>query len=89
MANATGIGLQRQGNLSTPQYSDVVEIGKQVMLSMCVSSDNGRLNPDWAEWLMGWPIGWTDLKPLAMDKFHEWLRQHSPFFQGKNKEQAA
>jgi hypothetical protein len=26
---------------------------------------------------------------LAMDKFHEWQRQHSPFFQGKNKEQAA
>ena len=48
-----------------------------------------HLNPDWVEWLMGWPIGHTDLKPLAMDKFHEWQRQHSPFFQGKNKEQAA
>ena len=22
--------------------------------------DNGRLSPDWVEWLMGWPIGWTD-----------------------------
>ena len=21
----------------------------------------GLLNPDWVEWLMGWPIGWTDL----------------------------
>lgn len=20
----------------------------------------GRLNPEWVEWLMGWPIGWTD-----------------------------
>ena len=30
----------------------------------------GPLNPDWVEWLMGWPIGWTDLKPLAMDKSH-------------------
>lgn len=29
-----------------------------------------RLNPDWVEWLMGWPLGWTDLKPLAMDKCH-------------------
>jgi len=36
----------------------------------------GQLNPMWCEWLMGWPIGWTDLKPLAMDKFQQWLRQH-------------
>ncbi len=21
----------------------------------------GKLNPDWVEWLMGWPIGWTDV----------------------------
>ena len=21
----------------------------------------GRLNPEWVEWLMGYPIGWTDL----------------------------
>ena len=21
----------------------------------------GLLNPDWVEWLMGWPIGWTDI----------------------------
>jgi len=25
---------------------------------------NGPLNPVWVEWLMGWPAGWTDLKPL-------------------------
>jgi len=28
----------------------------------------GKLNPTWVEWLMGWPLGWTDLKPLEMDK---------------------
>jgi hypothetical protein len=28
----------------------------------------GLLNPTWVEWLMGWPIGWTDLKPSATDK---------------------
>ena len=37
----------------------------------------GPLNPQWVEWLMGWPIGWTDLKPLEMDRFQEWRRQHS------------
>lgn len=33
---------------------------------------SARLNPAWVEWLMGWPIGWTDLKPLEMDKFLSW-----------------
>jgi hypothetical protein len=28
----------------------------------------GQLNPVWVEWLMGWPLGWTDLKPLVTDK---------------------
>jgi hypothetical protein len=28
----------------------------------------GSWNPAWVEWLMGWPIGWTDLKPLGTVK---------------------
>jgi hypothetical protein len=36
----------------------------------------GKLNPTWVEWLMGWPLGWTDLKPLEMDKFQKWQEQH-------------
>ena len=32
------------------------------------AGNGGQLNPPWVEWLMGWPIGWTDLKPLGMDK---------------------
>ena len=36
----------------------------------------GQLNPTWVEWLMGWPPGWTDLKPLEMDKFQQWQQQH-------------
>jgi hypothetical protein len=26
------------------------------------SSNGGKLNPTWVEWLMGFPLGWTDLK---------------------------
>jgi hypothetical protein len=26
----------------------------------------GQLNPTWVEWLMGFPTGWTDLKPSEM-----------------------
>jgi hypothetical protein len=36
----------------------------------------GQLNPDWVEWLMGWPIGWTALEPLEMDRFQQWLDSH-------------
>ena len=36
----------------------------------------GQLNPEWVEWLMGWPIGWTALEPLATDRFQRWLRLH-------------
>ncbi len=42
---------------------------------------NGRLNPPWVEWLMGWPIGWTALQPLATARFREWQQQHSPNYQ--------
>ena len=36
----------------------------------------GKLNPPWVEWLMGWPIGWTDCEPLATDRFQQWLDSH-------------
>ena len=41
----------------------------------------GKLNPTWVEWLMGWPLEWTDLKPLEMDKFQQWQQQHGEFLQ--------
>jgi len=39
----------------------------------------GQLNPTWVEWLMGWLLGWTELKPLGMDKFQQWRQQHGKF----------
>ena len=39
----------------------------------------GQLNPYWVEWLMGWPIGWTALEPLAMDRFRQWLDLHGGY----------
>jgi len=38
-----------------------------------------KLNPTWVEWLMGWPLGWTDLKPLETDKFLLWQNSHGKF----------
>ena len=34
------------------------------------------INPNLYEWLMGWPQGWTDLKPLETDKSHCVLQPH-------------
>ncbi len=36
----------------------------------------GPLNPPWCEWFMGWPVGWTESKPLEMARFRQWLRLH-------------
>jgi hypothetical protein len=36
----------------------------------------GQLNPTWVEWLMGWPLGWTDCAASATAKFREWCRSH-------------
>jgi hypothetical protein len=46
-------GKGRKDNGHTPQLPEVV---------------GGQLNPTWVEWLMAWPIGWTDCEPLATDR---------------------
>jgi site-specific DNA-cytosine methylase len=28
----------------------------------------GQLNPDWVEWLMGWPVGWTSMAPMTPEE---------------------
>ena len=41
---------------------------------------NGRnLHPNFAEWMMNWPLEWTNLKPLEMDKYHKWQQQHGTY----------
>lgn len=41
-----------------------------------MAQNGGQLNPTWVEWLMGWPLGWTDLRLLEMVRFRQWLRSH-------------
>lgn len=41
----------------------------------------GKLNPQFAEWLLGWPPDWTSVDPQdcgesAMDKYRQWLEWH-------------
>ncbi len=73
-----------RGNRNTPAIKRRIDKGKQVMLSMCVSDLNGRLNPRWVEWLMGWPIGQTSLQPLGTGKSRcaqQWLGDFSAALQ--------
>jgi hypothetical protein len=58
---------RNRGNANTPAIARRIAAGKQVTLTMTVSG--GQLNPTWVEWLMGWPLGWTDLKPSGTDRF--------------------
>lgn len=44
------------------------------------AGSGGQLNPTWVEWLMGWPLEWTALKPLATDKYRLWRQLHSLFY---------
>jgi hypothetical protein len=70
-----------RGNLGSGAIQRRQEKGKQIMLSQSVSDISGALNPLWVEWLMGWPLGWTDLKPLETDRFQSWQQQYSGFYQ--------
>jgi hypothetical protein len=60
--NAKEGGYPAEGTRNTPTLGWVV---------------GGKIHPCFTEWMMGWPIGWTDLKPLETDKFQSWLQQHT------------
>jgi len=43
----------------------------------CLNTDptsRRRLNPLFVEWLMGWPLGWTDFAPVGME-WSRWQRR--------------
>jgi hypothetical protein len=55
----------------TPRASEVAN-GKNIQGGLGLTSTiqameqtTGKLNPLWVEWLMGFPIGWTDLEGSA------------------------
>jgi hypothetical protein len=59
--NAKEGGFPSEHNRNTPTLS---------------AQAGGSLNPTWVEWLMGWPLEWTDLKPLETDRSHSVQQQH-------------
>lgn len=74
-----GSGDYFGGKLPTPTakdsfYRDLPSSRKRREVGLGVRF-GGKTNPDWVEWIMGWPIGWTALKPLETDKsLHVWQK---------------
>lgn len=90
-ATAKEIGF---GFWGRPTASDSMEIQKFTIPQMLKSNFGAQRNrytvqflrdfgfipsPEFAEWLMGWPEMWSDIKPLEMDKVQSWQQQHSGF----------
>jgi hypothetical protein len=63
-----------------------IKDGRQLMLIHIVGLtaythlNRWLANPPFWEAMMGWPIGWTDFTPLAMDSIRSWQQQHSLYF---------
>lgn len=74
----SGCGLWRtptadDANNATRQSGAFQSLTREVRKNAAVG---GLLNPDWVEWLMGWPIGATALEPLAMARYRQWCNSH-------------
>lgn len=68
------------GLLPTPVASDWKSTGAKAEQNrrspQIAALVGGYVHPEYLEWMMGWPIGWTALDPLEMDRFQEWLDLH-------------
>jgi hypothetical protein len=63
LVRSAGIAWQTM----TPSAAQTVSLK-----GLTVTIKGPKYSPELPEWIMGWPIGWTDLSPLAMDRFQQW-----------------
>jgi len=81
---ATSFVPDAQENTGTADALDLQWTMNSTIRSETESSGQGQethglLNVEFSEWLNGFPIGWTDLKPLEMHKWDLWQQQHGGF----------
>ena len=57
----------------------IAKVGEEDAKAMA----GGSLSPDWVSWLMGLPVGWTSLEPLAQEDYDDWFhaQQDSTWWQ--------
>lgn len=72
--SATGHKGSGANGTSRDRLDYAIERGETNSHSYDKPDTPGQLNPDWVEWLMGWPIGWTSLGPLPVESFIHWLK---------------
>ena len=61
-----GRAVHQDRLLTTPTASDAVGTHGGGNSRSLRTDAGGQLNPTWVEWLMGYPEGWTELKPSEM-----------------------
>jgi DNA (cytosine-5)-methyltransferase 1 len=68
---------QTAGNRKSPGLGVMAHVGNTI--------DGGQLNPDWVEWLMNWPIKWSDLNGFNKQEFQRWQEASAEAVQGIGK----
>ena len=71
LTKADSLGTGKKRFRGSPEFRG----GKTIEGLRTSSIDPQYIHPDFAEWLMGWPIGWTGLPPLGMDRFQFWRQR--------------
>lgn len=67
--------IRKNGTSRIDQLANFVVFGYFNQVRDKTIKTSYQLNPDWTEWLMGWPIGWTSLKPLSKEEFIRWFKK--------------
>lgn len=69
--NGNGAGMPL--GIAVKLWPEATASGSTDSSSSVATEKSAPLNPDFAEWLMGWPRGWTASQPLETDRFRQWL----------------
>ena len=65
---------------NSKSLEDRVAQGKQVMLTHIIGTKEKSVNPDWVDWYMGFPIGWSSLEPVRKSYFNIWKHMRYDYF---------
>ena len=57
------------GSLNSRSHKHGVKRGDLNAIIQEKEQQTGHLNPQWVDWLMGYPTGWTDFEDLGMQLF--------------------
>jgi len=81
--SSTGISLQTALVLlpDPGQGPKLLAEAKRIYLEtgFYAGKDRGQMTPEFGDWIMGFPIGWSASAPLAMHRFRSWLLLHGKF----------